>query len=66
MRTGVARLDLWDMADIAARYDTPMARALLRALAALGVRPAPGPGPRAYRGVAECIANRHSPMDRRR
>lgn len=47
---------------IAARYDTAMSRAMLRALGVDAPRRAPRPGPIArvdrYAGVAECMAQR--------
>lgn len=62
-----------DYARIAFRYDTSMSRAMLRALGvawpsparAARARAATKRRDRAYIGMAECFANRESPMDGR-
>lgn len=59
---------LSQLARIALRYDTSMSRAMLRALGVPVPEPAPDLRPHArpdgrYAGMAECFANRGSPMD---
>lgn len=54
-----------EVAEIAARYDTSMSRAMIRALRALGVAaPAAGGRTRAYDGMRWCFENHGSPMGR--